>query len=122
MTAGNRGRLREAAPELLEAALIAYGQLQQIEAGDRTRPDAAAMAGLRAAIRFAGAEPRTTAQPETLAREATQAELCGIAWWNRQTPESRAHWLRVSGSAVPADAWAAYSKQSTIQPTSERRV
>jgi hypothetical protein len=32
----------------------------------------------------------------------------GMAWWNRISERERAQWLRVAGSAVPADAWAAF--------------
>jgi hypothetical protein len=32
----------------------------------------------------------------------------GIRWWNGLTQAERAHWLEVAGSAVPADAWAAF--------------
>lgn len=32
----------------------------------------------------------------------------GITWWNAMTEEQRGHWLKVAGSAVPADARYAY--------------
>jgi len=32
----------------------------------------------------------------------------GMFWWNNITEVQRAYWLSVAGSAVPADAWAAY--------------
>jgi hypothetical protein len=32
----------------------------------------------------------------------------GVDWWNRLQEPQRAHWLAVAGSAVPAEAWAAY--------------
>ena len=32
----------------------------------------------------------------------------GVDWWNGLEEQERAHWLEVSGSAVPAKAWAAY--------------
>jgi hypothetical protein len=34
--------------------------------------------------------------------------LEGITWWNDLTEEMRLYWLTVAGSAVPADARAAY--------------
>jgi len=34
--------------------------------------------------------------------------LDGIAWWNGLTENMRLYWLNVAGSAVPADARAAY--------------
>jgi hypothetical protein len=32
----------------------------------------------------------------------------GMDWWNLLQEPERAHWLAVAGSAVPAEAWAAY--------------
>lgn len=32
----------------------------------------------------------------------------GMTWWNSLTEVARSYWLSVAGSAVPADAWAAY--------------
>ena len=42
----------------------------------------------------------------------TPDEAAGIAWWNRLTEAERAQWLAVAGSAVPADAWVAYKRQT----------
>jgi len=42
-------------------------------------------------------------------------ELAGIEWWNALTEAERAYWLRVVGSAVPADAWAAFKRQAAPQ-------
>ena len=41
------------------------------------------------------------------ARIPADAEL-GMAWYNRLSRAERALWHRVAGSAVPADAWAAF--------------
>ncbi len=41
-------------------------------------------------------------------RQPTVAEQCGMTWWNRLSPRERGEWLRRAGSAVPADAWAAF--------------
>jgi hypothetical protein len=37
----------------------------------------------------------------------------GIAWWNSLPEDVRAHWLKVAGSAVPADAWLAYMTEES---------
>ena len=42
------------------------------------------------------------------------AEAC-IDWWNDLTPEQRIHWMAEAGSAVPADAWAAYKACDTAK-------
>ena len=35
----------------------------------------------------------------------------GVWWWNNTLNEvQRSYWLSVAGSAVPADAWAAYKR------------
>jgi hypothetical protein len=44
----------------------------------------------------------------------SDAEL-GMAWWNRISERERAQWLRVAGSAVPADAWAAFKAASAAK-------
>jgi len=41
-------------------------------------------------------------------REPTADEAAGISWWNGLTSGTRRHWLNVSNSATPADAWTAY--------------
>ena len=38
----------------------------------------------------------------------TSDEKLGIDWWNSLTEVARSYWLSVAGSAVPAEAWAAY--------------
>lgn len=43
-------------------------------------------------------------------REATADEQAGMDWWNALSEEQCARWLRAAGSAVPADAWAAYKR------------
>jgi hypothetical protein len=34
----------------------------------------------------------------------------GILWWNSMTEGDRANWMKIAGSAVPAEAWAAYQR------------
>ena len=46
-------------------------------------------------------------------REPTEDEQAGIAWWNSLTEASRAEWLRIAGSAKPADAWAEFKQIRT---------
>ena len=31
-------------------------------------------------------------------------EMEGIVWWNAMTEQDRAAWMKIAGSAVPADA------------------
>lgn len=45
--------------------------------------------------------------------------LVGMAWWNALPEYSRAAWLTEANSAVPADAWGAYKRTLTHQPTGE---
>lgn len=47
----------------------------------------------------------------TQQREPTADEAAGIAWWNALTEAERAKWLAETGTAVPADAWAAYKRR-----------
>ncbi len=54
-------------------------------------------------------EPAAT----TRARIPQDAEL-GIAWYNRLSRAERVLWHRVAGSAVPADAWAAFQAGATL--------
>jgi hypothetical protein len=43
-------------------------------------------------------------------RPPTPDEVDGMVWWNSLTEVERAHWLDVAGSAVAADAWAAFKR------------
>ena len=45
--------------------------------------------------------------------------LEGMAWWNSLTEEMRLYWLTVAGSAVPADARAAYLASVSQKPKQE---
>jgi hypothetical protein len=45
------------------------------------------------------------------ARRVLDAEL-GMTWWNRCTERERARWLERAGSAVPADAWEAFKRET----------
>lgn len=38
------------------------------------------------------------------------ADAAGVVWWNGLTESERAEWCRKSGSAVPADAWALFTR------------
>jgi hypothetical protein len=40
----------------------------------------------------------------------------GMTWWNRLTERERAEWLRRAGSAIPADAWAAFKAYKPDEP------
>lgn len=48
-------------------------------------------------------------------RMATSDEVKGMEWWNGLTEEDRDFWLRVAGSAVPADAWSFFKHQEGIE-------
>jgi len=41
----------------------------------------------------------------------TRQETRGMAWWNAMSDADRAYWLRIAGSATPADAWAQYQAE-----------
>lgn len=41
----------------------------------------------------------------------TADEAAGIAWWNGLSEADRAAWLKGAGSAVPAEAWAAFKQE-----------
>ncbi len=41
-------------------------------------------------------------------REPTEDQQAGMAWWNGLREPDRAAWLAAAGSAVAADAWAAF--------------
>lgn len=41
-------------------------------------------------------------------REPTADEIAGMRWWNALTEAERSKWLSVAGTAVAADAWAAF--------------
>ena len=47
-------------------------------------------------------------------REPTPDETAGMVWWNSLTEADRADWLARAGSAVPADAWAAYKRSGDV--------
>ena len=47
-------------------------------------------------------------------REPTPDETAGMAWWNSLTEADRADWLARTGSAVPADAGAAYKRNGDV--------
>lgn len=66
---------------------------------------------LRRAIAMAEAaiSPLAGIRPPSL-RQATDDEVAGMRWWNGLPVAERAHWLSEAGSAVVADAWAAYQR------------
>lgn len=45
-------------------------------------------------------------------REPTADEHAGMAWWNALPDRARREWLQRAGSAVPAQAWAAFKAAS----------
>lgn len=47
--------------------------------------------------------------------EPTPDETAGMVWWNSLTESDRAAWLARAGSAVPADAWAAYKRLGNVE-------
>lgn len=47
-------------------------------------------------------------------REPTPNETAGILWWNSLSEVERAAWLARAGTAVPADAWAAFKRVGEI--------
>ena len=47
-------------------------------------------------------------------REPTPDETAGMVWWNSLAEADRAAWLARAGSAVPADAWAAYKRLGNV--------
>lgn len=57
---------------------------------------------------------------ENIFSPAKDAER-GMNWWNALPEYSRAEWLAEAGSAVPADAWEAYKRTLTPQPTGDER-
>ena len=58
----------------------------------------------------------------TIDRQPTADERNGIAWWNRLTAASRAHWLRIAATSVPADAWAAFKRHADRAQLSRMRM
>ena len=44
-------------------------------------------------------------------------EQRGMNWWNQLTEDARAHWLQIAGSAIPAEAWAAYQRDGCLKNT-----
>jgi hypothetical protein len=48
-------------------------------------------------------------------RTPTPDETAGIVWWNSLAEADRAAWLARAGSAVPADAWAAYKRLGDVE-------
>lgn len=51
-------------------------------------------------------------QPEDkkVAAVVSRDDMEGILWWNSIAEGDRANWMKIAGSAVPADAWAAYKR------------
>lgn len=47
--------------------------------------------------------------------QPTPDETAGMVWWNSLTESDRAAWLARAGSAVPADAWAAYKRLGNVE-------
>lgn len=48
-------------------------------------------------------------------RKPTPDETAGMVWWNSLTEADRAAWLARAGSAVPAEAWAAYQRLGGVE-------
>lgn len=54
-------------------------------------------------------------------REPTPDEAMGMAWWNSLSERQRLFWLDQAGTAVPADAYAAF-KADQAKPVAERHA
>jgi len=39
----------------------------------------------------------------------------GVTWWNSMTEQTRAYWLAIAASAVPADAWHAFRRSQAYE-------
>jgi hypothetical protein len=48
-------------------------------------------------------------------REPTPDETAGVVWWNSLSEGERAAWLARAGTAIPADAWAAFKRFGDIE-------
>ncbi|MER8563212.1 hypothetical protein [Mesorhizobium sp. M0019] len=48
-------------------------------------------------------------------QEPTPDETAGTVWWNSLAETDRAASLTRAGSAVPADAWAAYKRLGNVE-------
>jgi len=55
-------------------------------------------------------------------RKPTPDEALGMAWWNGLSERQRAEWLRRAGSAVVADAWAAFKRCETLIAPDDRHA
>jgi hypothetical protein len=79
-------------------------RLEDLDPADRE-----ALAGVLADLNVSaikrGASPKWRVADE---REPTNDEAMGMAWWNGLTESERAHWMKSAGTAVVADAWAAF--------------
>ena len=58
----------------------------------------------------------SAALPPQTAQERPADALLGMAWYNGLTRRERSEWHQRAGSAVPADAWAAYKAERAAQP------
>ena len=57
-----------------------------------------------------------TLRPTAHLRDA----VAGIQWFNALSRAERAHWLEIAGSAVPADAWAAFKRAADSAASGDR--
>lgn len=55
-------------------------------------------------------------------KKATPDALEGMSWWNAMSDSERAHWLKVAGSATPADAWASYKNLNAFVRLAEKSL
>jgi len=62
-----------------------------------------------------GGAPYASIEDMKNEREPTPDETVGIVWWNSLSEVERAAWLARVGIAVPADAWAAFTRFGDIE-------
>lgn len=72
--------------------------------------DDAIMKAIAAAKESEGEAGKVDASGSPVKRSKRGADKAGLEWWNGLTESDRAHWMRVAGSAVPADAWKAFQR------------
>lgn len=65
---------------------------------------------------------KTAANDAVTERQPTADERAGMNWWNALSELARERWLKQAGSAVVADAWAAYKAQPEFTPRPPYRV
>lgn len=57
--------------------------------------------------------------PDEIQEDQSMDAKLGMQWWNGSTEAERARWLKVAGSAIPAEAWEAYKRDAGMVATDE---